>query len=143
MQKRIYTLRIIHLRCPQNSPLFYPIYSNFGLAPLPSIVELNPHANSLFIPSFVINMIKEGDKLQNGCDVLIVVTKYNKFWGHTTTVGLLFSCYMCVNSFLFLHYTYLFLLYDIVLLCISLETPVFWVSSFIVFAQQSIIGCLQ
>ena len=44
--------------------------------------------------------VKEGNKLQIRCNVLIVVTKYSKFGSEITAALLFLSCYMGENSFL-------------------------------------------
>ena len=75
--------------------------------------------------------IEEGNKLQNLCDVLIVVIKRNKFGNENATVWLFLSYYMGVNSFLLLYSIYL---------CVSLETSMPWLGSFPNFIQILISG---
>ena len=48
--------------------------------------------------------VEEGIKLQNWCDVLIVVTKYSKFESETSTAWLFFKYYVGVKSFFLLIY---------------------------------------
>ena len=63
--------------------------------------------------------IEEQSKLENWCDVFLVVTKYRKFGNKTaTSVWLFLSCYMDVKM--------------------CLEASVFWFDLFLIFGQKSI-----